>query len=879
MNGLLYMVMNSKLLRFFFPRSSMKLLYIPILLVGLIFSSCATILSSGKQKVTFTANLPDTKVYINDNFIGNTPLTAKVAKKKANAVRFQHERGSANTELNGHFMGGYLFLDLLFGGGLLGIIVDASTNAWLRYPKTLYADIPVAHPTLPAAPVSTPVAYLSTPAMVSDTKSSPGTVVASRSGQSAPLALANSTTPRSTQRATNSTNNSLQDDPFGLNQKKAVLGQLIDALPKKGIPSGANPTDKDKVYVFLVGRKNVTTYTTSVLSVRMYSDSTWLSTKDTRMRFANAIGLPVDRIVLAGFFEDSLMAQQAWLNFSDKATENRINQFPVAFAIEPTFIPTVSPTLAISPGVPAPKPKAQATRVVNLPDVEITGKYRPTLGIMPIIDAETNLNQQFLVYQYLKDNPVIINQKDTLQASLSDYRAYTQFSLGGVMNENSYLLKLWQKEKPIAEIVINVTPKATLEERMTLIGRQVGRMLSGDTDNYTIRENPRTQGLYDYMDVIKSEVRKGTEISRLFPDATTHYLPPGLSLPSGLGHLSSRINNLPYLKTISPNSMAQAVRSIYQQTDEKQFFFTNGNIPDEMKDAARRVTQPTSRRIGSALSYVGVGDAFRESEGNLDGAACSYYSALLLSHNLAASSLEKATVKQLIYQRMKQVAETRKQPYLAGLFSLAADLNSSYASSEFATQSHKEYYEALKKTADLCLTAESQARAIRAQQRTNTLMALGAVAGAAAVASTAGSALTNAAAQQLTNQLTGLQAVTKNMQSVFAESVKDMKYENFEMRDESGNEIELNKLYLNMEILWHLGLRKDKDVVGKRLLEYAADKPNLKIALEEYLAETDENQQAVVISEFQDCFQNIEAQANRYESWGRQLPRKVVGRF
>ena len=79
--------------------------------------------------------------------------------------------------------------------------------------------------------------------------------------------------------------------------------------------------------------------------------------------------------------------------------------------------------------------------------------------------------------------------------------------------------------------------------------------------------------------------------------------------------------------------------------------------------------------------------------------------------------------------------------------------------------------------------------------------------------------------------------------------------------------------------MWHLGLRKDQTIVGKRLLEYAADKPNLKISLEEYLAETDENQQTAAIAEFQNHFQGIEAQVNSYESWGKKLPKKVLAKF
>jgi hypothetical protein len=106
--------------------------------------------------------LPNAKVYVNDNLVGNTPLTARIKKKKTNIVRFQHEQGSTTAELKGKLMGGYVFLNLLWAGGILGLIVDGSTKSWLRYPKTLRADIPHANPAEPVSPVAAPVAIRST---------------------------------------------------------------------------------------------------------------------------------------------------------------------------------------------------------------------------------------------------------------------------------------------------------------------------------------------------------------------------------------------------------------------------------------------------------------------------------------------------------------------------------------------------------------------------------------------------------------------------------------------------------------------------------------------------------------------------------------------
>lgn len=669
---------------------------------------------------------------------------------------------------------------------------------------------------------------------------------------------------------------SIDDDPLGLKLKKLILEQVFNELPRKGMPSVANPTDSTTVYVFLVGRKNVSTYITDLLPVQMYSDKTWPSSKDTRQRFAHSLGLPIERVTIAGFFNDSLAARKIWNNYNEKILAYGINRFSAAFSINPDLALTGTdntPQPAILSLSELPK---RETKIVNLPDITVTGKYRPSVGIMPIIDVENNLNQQFLVNQYLIDNPVILNGKDTLQPSLTDYRSYTQYALGGSMDKISYRLKLWQREKLLAEIYISINEKTPLEDRMTRIARQLGQILSGNTTHYKVQLNTSTLNLVDITETIQEEVQKNTKITTLFPDATMHYLPPNFSLPNQLKHLALRLDRKPYYSK-SANIMAQLVRGIYSQADEKQFFFINENIPQEMKDAVRKITQPTSRRIGSALSYVAVGDAFLNNESNLDGAASAYYSALLLVHNLAASPLEKASVKQLVYARMKKIAQSRKQPNLASMFELAEDLNTSFLQSEFAQASHQEYYTLLNQNAKLFMDTELQAREVKAQARLSGLTQLAQMAGSFAQAPQG--KLSFVDQLQLQQRLNSLAQPAQQAKAAFVESLADIAYEKLVIRDESGTEIELNKFYLNIEVMGHLALRRDQTTVAKRLLSYAADKSNLRLALEEYLAETEVSKQAIAIDEFHNLFKGIEAQVNSYESWGKKLPNKVLGRF
>ena len=60
-----------------------------ILLVGglLTLTSCATIISGSKQKVSFTSTPAEASVFINEEEIGKTPIETKLARKKEYDVK------------------------------------------------------------------------------------------------------------------------------------------------------------------------------------------------------------------------------------------------------------------------------------------------------------------------------------------------------------------------------------------------------------------------------------------------------------------------------------------------------------------------------------------------------------------------------------------------------------------------------------------------------------------------------------------------------------------------------------------------------------------------------------------------------------------------
>ncbi len=99
-----------------------------IIIICLFFTSCATIISTSKQTVNFSSSPSDAKVYLNDELVGNTPLMRILERKNEYAVKIELEgyqtyETKLSRKLNGWFFGN------IFLGGIIGIIVDASTGA------------------------------------------------------------------------------------------------------------------------------------------------------------------------------------------------------------------------------------------------------------------------------------------------------------------------------------------------------------------------------------------------------------------------------------------------------------------------------------------------------------------------------------------------------------------------------------------------------------------------------------------------------------------------------------------------------------------------------------------------------------------------------
>lgn len=109
-----------------------KIVFLSVLTISLVVTSCATIVSGSKQKVSFNSTPAKASVFVNDVQLGYTPFEAKLKRGvKVHKVKivldgYKPYEATLTRKFNGWYMGNIAI------GGLIGMIVDISTGAVYR---------------------------------------------------------------------------------------------------------------------------------------------------------------------------------------------------------------------------------------------------------------------------------------------------------------------------------------------------------------------------------------------------------------------------------------------------------------------------------------------------------------------------------------------------------------------------------------------------------------------------------------------------------------------------------------------------------------------------------------------------------------------------
>ena len=100
-----------------------------VLAVIVSLSGCATLFNDKTPSVDVASNPVGASVYVNGNYIGETPVSVDLSVRKEHSITFRKDGYTERTYQVSRSVGiGWVILDVI--GGLVPLIVDAATGDW-----------------------------------------------------------------------------------------------------------------------------------------------------------------------------------------------------------------------------------------------------------------------------------------------------------------------------------------------------------------------------------------------------------------------------------------------------------------------------------------------------------------------------------------------------------------------------------------------------------------------------------------------------------------------------------------------------------------------------------------------------------------------------
>lgn len=103
-----------------------------IVFLVLSLSGCAAIFKGNSSKIDTNSTPKGAKIYVDGNYMGDTPFRLKLESKRSYAIEFRMEGYKSKTfNVTNHVGAGWIVLDVLCG--LIPVVVDAATGAWYDF--------------------------------------------------------------------------------------------------------------------------------------------------------------------------------------------------------------------------------------------------------------------------------------------------------------------------------------------------------------------------------------------------------------------------------------------------------------------------------------------------------------------------------------------------------------------------------------------------------------------------------------------------------------------------------------------------------------------------------------------------------------------------
>ena len=504
-----------------------------------------------------------------------------------------------------------------------------------------------------------------------------------------------------------------------------------------------------------------------------------------------------------------------------------------------------------------------------------------TVGVSYFVNDQTNISEQFALWQLLHDNPVP-GLAQPCRFTLADQPFGYLLAVTGRIRQNKLTITWWKKGQIMDRQVLTASSPALTDVLRTsyeFVAMQLNRQST------TVFTQPTKSPKLSFKNILLSPptsvaVGKGAD---LLPGRVPCPVPANTHLADAY----MKVSPIHYLvvpkltEHTTATQLAQLPHALYDLPEESFFLLRHQQIPAELQEGVRKLAYPTCHRPGMPIAYLAAGERF-EKASDLSGAASAYMSSLIACNDLNASPPDKAAIKRIAFNQLAIIAEQRKQPYTASLMRLAHRLNTHYLQSDKATSERKKYYDLMAKVGNVCDQVEQQAREVRAQKRKNGFLAVLNFASSMASSASGDQVSSDLASQNMSDALTESAQLTSDLQTQMGEFAQlfESKFSRQinKYAASDGNQVAPGSTFLARELTEQLLYNQD-NALEQLLIDFTDDKPTMAGLLINYITATTEEIRLRRLTALYQHINQLELQVYGYEYRGQRVPLDVTLNF
>jgi len=483
-------------------------------------------------------------------------------------------------------------------------------------------------------------------------------------------------------------------------------------------------------------------------------------------------------------------------------------------------------------------------------------KGQSFLGVAPFIENSTGIVRSFAVYELLREYPIQINGQ-ALTPTLVNFPFAAPYAVFGSIENNRVKLKLYVNGKKITE----ESAAADMAGIYSAITKGLGAQGDADFNPAKVK-----------IDEGDADEVPQKSINQLLPGDLSCRVPEDTII-----NIFKQLQSMETFKSEDPYEAAKEVKGRFGAIDESEInFFKWREVPNNLKDVARKLIYPRSAGMGPALSYISTGNQLYKA-GDGQAAIHCYVGAIGTSKDLLASPFEASALRYVAFRELGKIyaGPNEARTKTAELYRMISAAHLSYLNYAGSKKERTQYYSAINEVGVTLREAESKAQTQRTERtfaliNSGLSMANSMTAAATGNQAAAGIYKSNAEKGFLeTMQLNS--ARTDQLRQKYNDYDKKVNTNSFRLSD--GTNFDQGKPITPNEITYLL--IKTPETVQSILNGFAADKPNLKKLVSKYYQSRSDADLGALFQYFTD----YEMKVVNYECRGMAIPSNVVAEF